>query len=48
MDVVFAGSVLEGGVHGFGGEFAVPVLEVAVVAGGTRLLSMLPMAGEAA
>ena len=48
MDVMFAGFDLEGSVHGFDGEFAVPVLEVAVVAGGTRLLSMLPMAGKAA
>ncbi len=48
MDVMFAGFVLEGGVHGFDGEFAVQVLDVAVVAGRTRLLFVLPMAGEAA
>ena len=48
MDVVFAGFVLEGGVHLFDIQAAVGVLVVTVVARGARPLAMLQMTREAA
>lgn len=48
MDVVFAGFVLERGVHLLDIEAAIGVLIVTVVTGGTRPLAMLQMTRKAA